>query len=213
MSKELKTLIKGPVGNIEIEAHQLKESREAAVICHPHPLFGGAMSNKVVYTLGKLFEELQIPYVKFNFRGVGKSEGQHDQGKGEQDDLKAVMDWIQQETHCEKFWLAGFSFGSFIAYQVALSLPEKISAMLLVAPPVHHYSFSNTPIHFPWLVAQGDADEVVPPDEVYQWLKTQPTPAQVLEFSGTGHFFHGKLTELKNRIQREIQKWHSENSI
>jgi hypothetical protein len=170
------------------------------IICHPHPLFGGTMKNKVVSTLARTFKELHIPTVRFNFRGAGHSSGTFDEGAGEVDDLLAILAWVKAVKPTATIWLAGFSFGSCITAKVAASYPG-IAQLISIAPPVMRWGFDQ--IHTmscPWLVVQGDADEVVPAGEVFAWFAQYHPTAKVINMHGVSHFFHGRLIELREQL-------------
>jgi alpha/beta superfamily hydrolase len=193
--------IPGPCGSLEtiIENPTTSPKKLLAIICHPHPLFEGTMNNKVVTTLVRVFQKLDIVPLRFNFRGVGKSEGQYGHVTGELDDLRAVIHWVKEQYPDYKLLLAGFSFGSYIATKVATEINPV--ALITIAPAVHHNDFAALPpIHFPWIVVQGDADEVVPPDEVFEWLNTLSPQPQVIRMPGVGHFFHGHLIPLRDQL-------------
>lgn len=196
--------IPGPTGQIEAIVESAGSDKGLlGIICHPHPLHGGTMNNKVVTTLVRVFERLDIVPIRFNFRGVGKSEGRHDYSLGEQDDLKAVIAWSKEQFPGYNIVLAGFSFGSFIATKVASE--EQPKALITIAPPVHHNAFDKLPpIHFPWIVVQGEADEVVPPDQVFAWLAKLNPPPIVIRMPGVGHFFHGQLIELRDKLIQSL---------
>ncbi len=194
----------GPVGNIEavIEAPSSKK-KLVGIICHPHPLHGGTMSNKVVTTVVRAFQRLDIVPIRFNFRGVGQSEGKHDYSHGEQDDLKSVISWARQNFEDYQLILAGFSFGAFIAAKVASEIPPK--ALITIAPAVNHSPYENLPaFDFPWIVVQGEADEVVPASTVFDWLaKLHPQPITI-RMPGVSHFFHGHLIELRDSLIEKL---------
>jgi alpha/beta superfamily hydrolase len=174
-----------------------------AVVCHPHPLQGGAMENKVVSTLVRLCRDRGVPALRFNFRGVGASAGVHDEGVGEIDDLEAVLHWGQAELGGQALWLAGFSFGSYIAAAGAaraVALGLDVEHLVLVAPPVHHYPFASLRLPPATVVVQGDADEVVPPAEVFAWVAGLVPPPRLIRLADCGHFFHGRLGELKAEL-------------
>lgn len=180
-----------------------------AVICHPHPLYGGSMHNKVVHTLAKSLAENQYTAVRFNFRGVGDSSGSYAEGIGEVDDAMAVIDWVlqqQSDIHSDiPVILAGFSFGSFIALQAAAKTQCK--ALITIAPPVRMFDFENLQgVDFPWLLIQGDEDEVVDINSVINWVRTLKQPPQLEIINGSSHFFHGKLIELRTICEEFIQK-------
>ena len=194
-------LITGPAGQLEIQVGEpIGESRSAwGIICHPHPLHGGTMHNKVVTTLAKTFQGLGVLTVRFNFRGVGQSTGEFDQGRGEVEDLLAVIDWVQQERPQQEIWLAGFSFGAYIAARVAMQLP--ISKLVTVAPPVEHFPLPSwPPITCPWIVVQGELDEIVPAKKVFAWAESRNPQPLILRFPQASHFFHGLLGELHTRL-------------
>ena len=197
-------LIAGPAGDLEILVTipnlPKKQSNNAfAVICHPHPLHGGAMTNKVVYMIDRTFNGLGLGTLRFNFRGVGKSTGQFDNGKGETDDLRAVVNWLKNEYAPSELWLAGFSFGSEIALRGHCDL--EANRLLLVAPPVERFQAENLPLsNIPILVIQGDKDEIVSPTSVSAWVKTQTHQAEYIIMADAEHFFHGKLNQLRDVI-------------
>ncbi len=201
-------LLPGAAGVIDISTSfpTVTVQNRVMIICHPHPLQGGTMENKVVTTLQRTFNELGFKTVRFNFRGVGLTTGTHDHGIGEAEDLKTIIDWVRQVLPEEDIWLAGFSFGSFIAYKVAVD-PEQqlvIKQLITIAPPVQYPEFHRLPTpQIPWLVVQGEADEIVDAQQVFAWLeKLQPRPT-VIKMPQTSHFFHGKLIDLKQTLKNQ----------
>jgi alpha/beta superfamily hydrolase len=203
--KEIADLIEGPAGQLEVvRANPIGKDRKAfGIVCHPHPLFGGTMDNKVVTTLTKTFQHLGLYTARFNFRGVGRSAGAYDHGDGELDDLIAVVDWMKQQHPENEIWLAGFSFGGYIAAKAATILP--ISKLVLVAPAVHHFPMQDLPpITCPWILVQGEQDDVVPPDAVFAWAETRNPKPIILRFPEAGHFFHGQLGELRARLEEVL---------
>ncbi|WP_235776206.1 alpha/beta hydrolase [Rickettsiella massiliensis] len=175
-----------------------------AVVCHPHPLYGGTMKNKVVYTLVKSFEQLGLDTVCFNFRGVGQSAGYYDEGRGEVADLLAVLEWIKQVAPQKSIWLAGFSFGSYIAACGALAWPT-IEKLICVAPPIENFPFKAlASFPCPWWLIQGDKDEVVSAEAVFDWEKTLMNRPHLLCLAGASHFFHGRLVELRERLVESL---------
>jgi alpha/beta superfamily hydrolase len=201
-------MIPGPVGTLEVSVTSpsvIFSLETVAIICHPHPLYGGTMQNKVVTTLEKVFNQLGFICVRFNFRGVGKSQGSFDQGRGEVDDLLAVMGWVKEHYQNPKIILAGFSFGSYVALQVASQPNHHIMMLITVAPAVNHFDFSiANQIQKPWILIQGDHDEVVPAEEVYHWVAQLEHKPDVLRFPEASHFFHGQLVLLRERLLAEI---------
>lgn len=219
-------MIAGPAGNIELRLGQHDRTGVGVdescglIMCHPHPLHLGTMDNKVVTTLvrgaSRLVVEKQnetlhgLDTLRFNFRGVGLSEGEHDNGKGEQDDLAAVVDYAMSVLGWQKVYLAGFSFGSGVACLYACKQqemnPEKIAGLFLVAPAVHHFDAPSTlPFEFESHVYMGDADEVVPFDEVEHWVDLLTPQPHWHIFEGASHFFHGRLVELKNTFLDDLK--------
>jgi len=204
-SGEKNIMLLGPSGQLEVLTQMPPEPKATiAVICHPHPLYGGAMHNKVVYTIARAMKDLNVPTVRFNFRGVGKSVGVYDNGIGEVEDLLAILQWIKQVCPHHAIWLAGFSFGSYIAACAAKQWPAK--QLISVAPPVENFPFFKDlpPFDCPWLVVQGDQDEVVAPQAVFSWLDSLTDPPTIIRMEGAGHFFHGRLIELREILIREL---------
>jgi len=200
--------IPGPAGAIEVavdfpDPHQAR--RGVAVICHPSPPEGGTMHNKVVTMCSRALTESGLTAVRFNFRGVGASEGAYDDGRGEVLDLLAVAEWTRKARPDDSFWLAGFSFGSWVALLGARQLP--VQQMISIAPPVGLRDFSGVlPPTCPWLVVQGEADEVVPPAGVFEWLAAQSPEPTVIRMKDTGHFFHRRLLDLRGAIKNGVRK-------
>lgn len=200
-------MIAGPNGDLELITSKFpyEGSKKAwGIVCHPHPLFGGTMHNKVVTTLTKTMQNLGVSTVRFNFRGVGKSEGQFDQGLGELYDLLAVVDWVLKERPDYDIWLAGFSFGAYIAAKAATQIP--VSRLITVAPPVENFPMMNLPpITAPWILVQGEQDEVVSAQAVFAWAESRDPKPFILRFPTAGHFFHGQLIELRERLEKALQ--------
>lgn len=190
-----RTLIEGPAGRIEIlVADPGAGRRGVAIVSHPHSLYGGTMDNKVVQTLAKACQSAGFAAVRFNFRGVGASDGVYDDGRGEREDLLAV------EKHARHLYpegdlvLAGFSFGGFVAAAAAESL--KPSKLVLVAPAVGRFPLGAVAPGV--LVVHGEEDDVVLLGDLLDWARPQRLP--VVVFPGTGHFFHGMLAPLQNIV-------------
>lgn len=199
--------IPGPVGRIEaIWSPSYANAALAAVICHPHPLHGGTMGNKVVSTLARTWRDAGVATLRFNFRGVGASEGRHADGVGEVDDLLAVLAWLQREQGVATVALAGFSFGAWVAAAGASRLPAalQLDRLVLVAPPVQYPGFAGLQPPPGSLVLQGDADEVVDPAAVAAWVASRAAPPELRIFAGAGHFFHGRLGELKAELAARL---------
>lgn len=201
--------IDGPAGVLEL-ASDLHESGASgarngiAVICHPHPLHGGSMHNKVVTIVERALRELGIDTVRFNFRGVGKSAGEFDDGNGESEDLAAVVAWARDQRPGAALWLGGFSFGSYVALRNARRLDAE--ALITVAPPVGRWAFESIDLpDCPWLVVQGEADEVVDPDSVFAWVASLPLQPQLVRMPETSHFFHRRLMDLRGAIKHAMR--------
>ncbi len=196
-----KVVIDGPAGAIEGMIERPADARTdiVAVCCHPHPLYGGAMQNKVVHTLARACQDLRVTSVRFNFRGVGASEGRHDDGVGESVDAAVVADWARNKTGAGRLWSLGFSFGGFVAYRLATE--RDAAALVTVAPPVQRFDFKTLSVpRCPWLVAQGDADDLVDHERVLDWTRSLDPAPEVRILSGAEHFFHGRLTELRSLL-------------
>ena len=200
-------LIPGPAGELEIlTACPPPEIavRASVVLCHPHPLHGGSMQNKVVHTLARAFGDLGMATLRFNFRGVGRSSGVYDHGLGETDDLLAAMQWVRARRPQDQIWLAGFSFGSYVALRA--SARGDVRQLVLVAPPVNLYDFDALPLpSCPLLVIQGGADEVVPAQQVRRWVDSLGTAAQFISMDGVSHFFHQRLNDLHSALTQSLK--------
>jgi uncharacterized protein len=198
--------IAGPAGAIECAVDEPADMpRGLAVTCHPHPQGGGTLDNKVVQTLARAFAQLGLRSVRFNFRGVGASEGAWDEGRGEVEDALAVIGAYRHSAEAEAalalpLVLAGFSFGGYVAAEAARRLPEgaKASRLVLIAPSTQKERVPAVPPNT--LVVHGDADDVVPLAATLDWARPQSLPVTVLP--GAGHFFHGQLTLLKDIVLR-----------
>ena len=202
--------LNGPAGLIEVRLGQHSDSviKNGIIMCHPHPLFSGTMDNKVVTTLvrgaSRLLieptvannsqgEHSKLDTLRFNFRGVGQSEGEHDNGQGEQDDLATVVNYAIEELGWQKIYLAGFSFGAGVTCLYANAHPEKVAGLFLIAPAVHHFDAPMTlPFDFETHVYMGDADEVVPFDEVEHWVDLVIPQPHWRVFEDAGHFLDRK---------------------
>jgi len=196
-------LISGPVGNLEIRikpsVHGV-DSGKAVVISHPHPLYGGTMNNKVVTTMERAFSSLGYTTVAYDFRGVGGSEGEYDNGIGEQADLKAVLDWLRAKYELNYTVLAGFSFGSYVSLSALAKC--KIDAICTVAPPVGLYDFSViNDVDVSWSLIQGGQDEVVSAQEILDWAMKQKSKPDIYWREDASHFFHGELVWLRKVIE------------
>lgn len=194
-------MIAGPAGALEavVETPAGHDGARVAVVCHPHPLYGGTMENKVVTTTARALQEAGIATVRFNFRGVGASAGAFDDGAGETDDALAVADWARARWPAARLTVAGFSFGSFVAFRVAGE--RAVERLITIAPPVRRFDFARYAVPaVPWLVIQGDRDELVDVTAVLAWARAaRPAPAVVV-IEGAEHFFHGRLNDLRAAV-------------
>ena len=200
--------IQGKAGLIEAVHDQVKNANQetVAVICHPHPLYQGSMHNKVVTTISRAMKTFGISSYRFNYRGVGDSQGEYGEGFGELEDLQSVCDWIKQNTNFSKIVLCGFSFGGAIAYKGWGKL-DNVSALVTVAPAFERFDLSHEeePRDLPWLVVQGLDDDTVSPNAVFDFaLKTIKSDLTLVKMNEVGHFFHGKLIDLKKQIENFI---------
>jgi alpha/beta superfamily hydrolase len=196
----------GPAGSIELAcAVPAADAARAgtAVIAHPHPLQGGTMHNKVVTILERALLELGLATVRFNFRGVGQTEGVHDNGVGETDDLVAIGEWVRAQRPGDALWLAGFSFGSYVTLRAAPRLAPQ--QLILVAPPVGRWDFADVAAPTcPWLIVQGDEDEVVDAKAVAAWAASLQPAVQLVRMPETGHFFHRRLMDLRGVVRNAL---------
>lgn len=199
--------IPGPAGTIEVlrdEPAAGQAPRGTAVIAHPHPLFGGTMDNKVVQTLARAFVQSGWASLRFNFRGVGASEGEHDEGRGETQDMLAL---IADQADQGPLAIGGFSFGSFVATRAieALWSERSIEKIVLVGTAASRFKVSTLPheAHDRTLVVHGEQDDTVPLSSVMDWARPQSLPVTVVP--GGGHFFHGQLPLLKSLVLRHLR--------
>ncbi|MDY0065015.1 MAG: alpha/beta fold hydrolase [Steroidobacteraceae bacterium] len=191
--------ITGPAGRLQalLDTPPSVADQHVAVICHPHPLHGGAMTNKVAHMLARSFNEAGARALRFNFRGVGASEGSYDEGRGETLDTIAVIDWACERWPGARLWLAGFSFGGAIAARAALQRPPE--RLVTVAPAVTRVAVERPP-RCPWLIIQGDRDELVDLQDVQRWASGLDPQPQIRVLAGVDHFFHGRLNELREVV-------------
>ena len=196
--------IEGPAGTLEARVEDPSSHGQpdvVGVVCHPHPLHGGTMQNKVVHTLARAMQELGAPTVRFNFRGVGASTGSYDDGRGELEDAIAVAEWARTRWKCEALWLAGFSFGAAVA--VHASPVVRPRALVTVAPPVGRLLTASVERPgCPWMIVQGDRDDLVDFGAVQSWVAGYADPPELAVLHGAEHFFHGRLVELRAVVMR-----------
>jgi alpha/beta superfamily hydrolase len=200
--------IPGPVGALEAIYEILPDVELAgvAVVCHPHPQHGGTMHNKVAHTLARAFLRSGFAVLRFNFRGTEGSGGSYDNGVGELDDALAALDWIRERHPGLPAWLAGFSFGAAIAVRAAVATP--VAGLVSVAPAI--YRFANNldgQPDCPWLIIQGDEDELVEVDETVGWIDSLEPGPELLIMTGAEHFFHGRLHELREAVTEFVRPY------
>ena len=203
-------ILAGPAGALEVAVDPPEADVIAqpvmAVICHPLPIEGGTMHNKVVTMVARSLRELGVTTVRFNFRGTGASEGAFDHGNGELDDLRAVVAWMRDTRPDAALWLGGFSFGAYVSLRGAAEL--RPSMLISIAPPAGRWDFERIALPtMPWLVIQGDDDEIVDPQAVYDWLERSGASAELVRMPGTSHFFHRKLMDLRGAIRHGVQPY------
>ncbi len=206
--RENPVFIDGPVGQLEALYLDLAEARGMALICHPNPVQGGTMLNKVVSTLQRTARDAGLITLRFNYRGVGASVGSSDMAQGEVDDAEAVAQWLRDKHPDLPITLFGFSFGGFVAATLGGRLEAKgetLKHLFMVAPAVMRISDQSLlPQNCPLTLIQPENDEVVAPQAVYDWSSALSRPHELLKVAECGHFFHGKLTDLKNLVLPRI---------
>lgn len=199
----------GPVGKLDVitdVADPATARRGVAVICHPLTSEGGTMHNKVVTMVERALRESGLDTVRFNFREAGNSEGSYDKGVGERDDLAAVVAWVRKVRPDDALWLGGFSFGSFVS--IAQAVPLKADALISIAPPVGRWEFEKLSLpRCPWLIVQGEADEVVEPEGVFAWVDALDPKPELVRMPDTSHFFHRRLMDLRGAIKHAVRTW------
>jgi alpha/beta superfamily hydrolase len=202
-------MLPGPAGVLEVAVDSPEADVTAlplvAIICHPLPIEGGTMHNKVVTMAARALRELGATTVRFNFRGTGASEGVFDHGEGERDDLRAVAAWVRAARPGDALFLAGFSFGAYVSISAAEELQPRM--LVSIAPPAGRWQFADiaTPT-MPWLVVQGEEDEIVDPAAVYAWLDALDADVELVRMPETSHFFHRKLMDLRGVIKQSAQR-------
>ena len=205
----------GPAGSLEglCDVPAGMPIKGTAVICHPHPLFGGTMQNKVVQTLAKAFVQNGWRAIRFNFRGVGGSDGVYDEGRGELEDLMHVIAQSQSlalqgsAPTGSALALAGFSFGAFVASQAVAQMADNpnLDKVVLVGTAASNFSVAPVPqeLHEKTLLVHGEVDDTVPLSSVMDWARPQSLPVTVIP--GVAHFFHGQLPLLRNLVSRHLK--------
>ena len=212
-------IINGPEGRIEGRyLHAKKPNAPIALILHPHPQHGGTMNNKVVYTLYHTFAQRGFACLRFNFRGVGRSQGQFDSGIGEMSDAASALDWMQtQNPNASTCWIGGFSFGAWIAMQLMMRRPE-ISGFISLAPPADVYDFTFlAPCPASGQIIHGDKDEIVPKDSVDKLAQKLSSQKNIVidydTIAGADHFFSNKMDVLNKLTGDYIDKAFAEEPV
>ena len=195
----------GPAGRLEaILKEPSHVPSRVAIVCHPHPLFGGTMHNKVVYRIAKAFQQSGFSVLRFNFRGAGRSQGQHDNGRGEQDDLRAAIRFMEEKYEGAQVWLAGFSFGARVILQAACE-ERRIRALIAAGTPASRYDFKSAiPCPVPRLFVQGALDEFGSVADVEKLIEGMDGPTSLKVIEGADHFFEGRLDELAQAVSEFI---------
>ena len=198
--------IRGPAGALEYRLEMPRQSTLGlAVICHPHPLYQGTMDNKVVYTLSRAALAQGCMALRFQFRGVGDSDGPHDNGRGEAEDTMFLFDQLRDTWPRLPAFLMGFSFGSYMALKAASE--REVDGLVAVAPPLLYAGSDPQPEpNCPWLVLHGTDDDVVPWTETAARLEGMSNQPERVTFDGAGHFFHGRLGELREAIEPWLER-------
>jgi len=202
--------IPGPVGKLQaiVEEPEITPYQHCAVLCHLHPLHGGTMTNKIIHTLARTFNEFGVPTVRFNYRGVGESEGSYGDGIGETEDALAVIKWALDRWGRVPLWLAGASFGGGVALRAAQR--TAVERMVMVAPAIARDAPTDNLPRCPWLIVQGDADDVVLARTVADWVRKMSSPPELapelVMLPGVGHYFHGRLGELREVVRNWLSR-------
>jgi len=212
-------IINGPEGRLEGRYHHSKDQNAPiALLLHPHPQHGGTMNNKVVYTLYQGFVRRGFSALRFNFRGVGRSQGQFDRGEGELSDAASALDWLQTyNPNATACWIAGFSFGAWIGMQLLMRRPE-IDAFISVAPPANMFDFSFlAPCPASGLIVLGDRDQLVP-QEAVQKLVNKLMHQRDIQIAhrlvpGADHFFQNQLEPLAAAVDEYIGVNHRPRAV
>jgi alpha/beta superfamily hydrolase len=207
-----KIVVEGKAGALQAALHMAKTpSQDFLIICHPHPLFGGTMDNKVVTTAAKTYLDAGINVVRFNYRGVGESEGLYGDMIGEVEDAQSIFDWMSCRYSVSRLFLAGFSFGSYIAAKLAKDLADNGGApqhLLMIAPSVEHSPFEQaTPLVSDCTVIMGEQDEVVPFEAVNNWVRSQDVAVEFITQPEASHFFHRQLIVMRDHIKSVISRY------
>ncbi len=211
MAGEIRSFfLDGPAGRLEAVLNEgAPGARYAALVCHPHPLYGGTLHNKVVYRAMKALNGFGFPVLRFNFRGAGLSHGEHDEGRGEQDDVRAALEWLRGEFH-RPIVFAGFSFGAATGMRVACAAAD-VAGIVALGTPVeaegrtYGYTFLERCTK-PKLFVSGGRDQFGPCHELEQMVSALPEPKQLVFVDEADHFFEGHISELRSTVETWIRQ-------
>jgi uncharacterized protein len=207
-----KFFLKGPTGRLEalLWTAPTPDPVLAAVVCHPHPLFGGTLHNKVVFQTAKTLQRRGIPVLRFNFRGAGMSEGGHDRGDGEADDVRAALDFLALEYRGRPILLAGFSFGAWVGLRVGCE-DTRVAEMIGLGLPVNDSDLSYLlDCVKPKFFIQGSRDQFGAREKVEGLFAEMQEPKRLVFIEGADHFFTGKLTEMAGALDKWLAEQHRE---
>lgn len=203
----------GPAGRLEATLWTQPENervRLAAVVCHPHPLFGGTLHNKVVYQVAKTLHRLGLPVLRFNFRGAGMSEGTHDEGRGERDDVRAAIDFLAETFSGAPIVLAGFSFGASVGLRAGCG-DARVAELVGLGLPANNSDLSFLKsCDKPKLFVQGGQDQFGSKESVQALLAVMPAPKRLVIVEGADHFFAGKLDKVEGAVREWMKERHPE---
>jgi uncharacterized protein len=200
-----KIIIPGPAGDLEalLALPTNNDSNFVAIICHPHPLYGGSMTNKVITTVAKACDELNMTTIRFNYRGVGNSAGEYDNAAGEVEDLLAIYNWAKARFPRASYVLAGFSFGSYICCAAAPTIQPE--TLITIAPAIVRQSYADVVDYKgKWWLIQGVQDELTDASVVFEWFKKNVNSTNIIKINNASHFFHGCLPQLQHEIVSKI---------
>ncbi len=202
--------LSGPAGRIEARYYTGSPHRMAVLLMHPHPLMGGTMSNKLIYSLYNSFVEMNISCMRFNFRGVGRSEGEFDNGEGELSDTAIALNWLQSKNIGQPIWVCGYSFGAWISMQLLMRRPE-IQRFIAIAPPCNRHDFNFlAPCPKSGQVIHGEEDTIVPIEETSLMVERLNTQKNILvdykTISGADHFFRDHIPQVRDHVCQYIHE-------
>lgn len=201
----------GPAGQLEALLNMgTEDASHAALVCHPHPLYGGTLHNKVVFHTMKALNSFGFPVLRFNFRGTGLSQGEHDNGRGELDDVRTALDWLENE-YRQPILFAGFSFGAAVGLRAACP-DRRVSALIALGVPVspidnraYEYDFLSACTK-PKLFVSGDRDQFGPRTQLEKMIESVAEPKQLVMIAAADHFFEGRLREMRESVEGWIKK-------